>query len=69
MVVITFELNWKDFFFSLLVRSDVWTGEGNGNPLQYSFLGNPMDRGVLMGKESDMTEQLNNNKNKMCGLE
>ena len=22
-------------------------GEGNGNPLQYSCLGNPMDRGVL----------------------
>ena len=22
-------------------------GEGNGNPLQYSFLDNPMDRGVL----------------------
>ena len=22
-------------------------GEGNGNPLQYSYLGNPMDRGVL----------------------
>ena len=21
-------------------------GEGNGNPLKYSFLGNPMDRGV-----------------------
>jgi len=21
-------------------------GRGNGNPLQYSFLGNPMDRGV-----------------------
>ena len=21
-------------------------GEGNGNPLQYSYLGNPMDRGV-----------------------
>ena len=21
-------------------------GEGNGNPLQYSFLGNPMDRGT-----------------------
>ena len=21
-------------------------GEGNGNPLQYSSLGNPMDRGV-----------------------
>jgi len=22
-------------------------GEGNGNPLQYSCLGNPMDRGAL----------------------
>ena len=21
-------------------------GEGNGNPLQHSFLGNPMDQGV-----------------------
>ena len=42
-------------------------GEGNGNPLQYSCLGNPMDRGawwaVVPGvtKESDMTYQLNNN--------
>ena len=23
-------------------------GEGNGNPLQYSYLGNPMDRGVCL---------------------
>ena len=23
-----------------------YTGEGNGNPLQYSCLGNPMDRGA-----------------------
>ena len=23
-----------------------YPGEGNGNPLQYSCLGNPMDRGV-----------------------
>ena len=36
-------------------------GEGNGNPLQYSCLGNPMDRGcwqaVVHGvtKESDKT--------------
>ena len=36
-------------------------GEGNGNPLQYSYLGNPMDRGVWQatvhggGKELDMT--------------
>ena len=35
-------------------------GEGNGNPLQYSGLGNPMDRGawqaIIHGvtKESDM---------------
>ena len=37
-------------------------GEGNGNPLQYSCLKNPMDNGVgysLWGhKESDMTERL-----------
>ena len=36
-------------------------GEGNGNPLQYSCLGNPMDRGTWKAtvygvkKESDMT--------------
>ena len=38
-------------------------GEGNGNPLQYSFMGNPMDRGswwatVHGRKELDVTEQL-----------
>ena len=37
--------------------------EGNGNPFQYSCLGNPMDRGtwwaIVHGvtKELDMTEQ------------
>ena len=37
-------------------------GEGNGNPLQYSCLENPVDGGVLVGysprerKESDTTE-------------
>ena len=50
---------------------DPWVGkipgEGNGNPLQYSCLGNPMDRGAWqatvhgVAKESDMTERLNNN--------
>ena len=36
-------------------------GRGNGNPLQYSCLGNPMDRGAWQAtihgviKESDMT--------------
>ena len=38
-------------------------GEGNGNPLQYSCLENPMDGGAWYGsprgcKESDMTERL-----------
>ena len=39
-------------------------GEGHGNPLQYSCLENPMDRGAwqatvhVVTKESDMTEQL-----------
>ena len=27
-------------------RSSVYIGEGNGNPLQYSCLENPMDRGA-----------------------
>ena len=37
-------------------------GEGNGNTLQYSCLGNPMDRGARwatvhgVAKESDTTE-------------
>ena len=41
-----------------------WSGGGNGNPLQYSYLENPMDgeawcRLQSMGrKESDMTERL-----------
>ena len=41
--------------------------EGNGNPLQYSCLGNPTGRGAWwatvrrVAKESDMTERLNNN--------
>ena len=35
-------------------------GGGNGNPLQYSFLGNPWLATVHgVGKELDMTEQLN----------
>jgi len=39
----------------------VYAGEGNGNPLQYSCLENPMDRGAygatvhVIAKESDTT--------------
>ena len=42
-------------------------GGGNGNPLQYSCLGNPTDRGARQAtvygghKKLDMTEQLNYN--------
>ena len=42
-------------------------GEGDGNPLQYYCLENPMDRGAWQAtvrrvtKESDTTERLNNN--------
>ena len=45
------------------------SGEGNGNSLEYSFLGKPMDRGTWqatvhgVAKELDTTKQLNNNKN------
>ena len=48
-------------------------GEGNGYPLLYSCLENPMDRGAWWAtvhgvpKDSDMTEQLNN-KNETLNL-
>ena len=46
--------------------------EGNGNPLQYSCLENPMDGGSWLGyspwghKESDMTEQLHFHFHNIC---
>ena len=49
------------------------SGEENGNSLQYSCLGNPMDRGawraIVHGvtKESDMTWQLNISDNNKQG--
>ena len=33
----------------LIPRSGRFPGEGNGNPLQYSCLGNPIDRRSLTG--------------------
>ena len=46
-------------------------GEGNGNPLQYSCLENPTDRGVWQAivpgvtEESDTTERLSNNNKRL----
>ena len=48
-------------------------GEGNGNPLQYSCLENPVERGawwaIVHGvtKESNMTEQLNSSNRAVFG--
>ena len=45
----------------LIPGSERLPGEGNGNPLQYSCLENPMDGGAWCPwgrKESDMTERL-----------
>ena len=33
-------------------------GEGNGNPLQYSCLGNPMDRGAWQATVHGATKEL-----------
>ena len=32
-------------------------GEGNGNPLQYSCLGNPMERGAWWATVHDVTKE------------
>ena len=51
----------------LIPGSGRFPKEGNGNPLQYSHLKNPMDGGDWgatvhgVAKESDTTEGLNNN--------
>ena len=48
-----------------------YPGEGNGSPLQYSCLGNPVDRTSLVGyspwgcRESDTTEGLGVHVHKM----
>ena len=34
------------------------TGEGNGNPLQYSCLGNPVDRGAWWATVHGVTRKL-----------
>ena len=53
----------------LIPESGRSPGKGNGSPLQYSCLGNPMDRkawrAIVHGvtKESNTTWQLNNSHN------
>ena len=37
-------------------------GEGNGNPLQYSCLGNPMDRGDWQATVHGVTKELDTTK-------
>ena len=34
------------------------TGGGNGDPLQYSFLGNPMDRGAWRATDNGVAKSL-----------
>jgi len=52
----------------LILGSERSSGEGNGNPLQYSCLENPMDRGARWAavhgvvEELDTRWRLNNNK-------
>ena len=36
-------------------------GEGNGNPLQYSCLGNPMDRGTWQASVHEFTTESEHN--------
>ena len=36
------------------------SGEGNGNPLQYSYLENPMDRGAWSATVHGLTESNKN---------
>ena len=51
-----------------------YPGEGNGNPLQYSCLGNPIDRGAWeatvhgVAKTQTWLGELNNNKCKPSNL-
>ena len=42
-----------------LEKEMIILGEANSNSLQYSCLGNPMDRGAWGHKESDTTWQVN----------
>ena len=42
----------------LIPGSGKSSGEKNGNPLQYSYLGNPMDRGAWRAKVHGVAKSL-----------
>ena len=44
-----------------------WIGEGNGNPLQYSCLGNPMERGAWWDTEKKKKKEPIDIKGHPCG--
>ena len=53
----------QETYMGSIPRLGRYPGGGNGNPLQYSCLGNPMDRGAWratvhgVAKELNMTEE------------
>ena len=48
--------------------SGISPGEGNGNPLQYSLLENPMDRGAWQATVHGVTKELDTTKHKQDKL-
>ena len=46
----------------LIPRSGRSPGEGHGNPLQYSCLGNPMDKGARQLKIHEVAKELDSTK-------
>ena len=60
-VIFSYFLLTSNYLYSVLwgVQNTAQSsGEGNGTPLQYSCLENPMDGGAWWAAESDTTEQL-----------
>ena len=61
---ISLDLIYYNFFNFYFILEESWFGEENGNPLQYSWLRNAVNRGASwatvwgVSKESDMTEQI-----------
>ena len=55
-VVINLPVNAEDV--GLIPGLGRSSGEGNGNPLQYSCLGNPMDRGAWQAIAHGVTKEL-----------